>query len=219
MIKELYEKKIYKNIGNLEVIEQVPENAYSILDIGCGAGDNARLLKGLKKYVVGLTISDVEAKMASKICDKVIIANIEEDICLNEKFDVIILSHVCEHLVNPQDVLKKLVYNLTDIGIFIIAVPNMAYYKNRLRLLKGNWDLDETGPFDKTHLHFYSYDSVNSICLNELNIIRKIPGQLALPLWPFRRLFPFVCKKIDKKIGKFYPNLFAQQVILIINKN
>ena len=97
-IKNNYNEKIYKNEGNPDVLKLIDETVVNILDVGSGAGDNARILKDLNKYVAGLTISDEEARLLQPICDVVIIANVETDkLQFDRQFDVILLSHVCEH--------------------------------------------------------------------------------------------------------------------------
>lgn len=216
--KELYKHKVYGNEGNPEVLNEIPDEAKTILDVGCGAGDNARILKRLDKYVTGITISRDEAVLVKEICDEVIIANIENDeLFFDRKFDTIILSHICEHLVHPAIAINKLSNYLNKNGILVIAIPNTAFYKYRFKLFRGDWTMHETGPFDNTHLHFYSYDSADKVCdEQQVCIIKKIPGQLAIPLWPFRKLIPAFSKKMDKAIGKYFPNLFAQQVILVL---
>jgi len=217
-IEDLYRNKVYRNTGNKDVLKQVPADAKTILDVGCGAGDNARIVKALYKKVTGITISEEEARFAAEICDEVLVINIEEQAALvQEKYDVIILSHVCEHLRYPALTLKNLANNLAKQGIMIVAVPNMAFYRNRWKLLKGDWQMQESGPFDKTHLQFFSYVTANSLCdENKLRIVKKIPGLLAIPLWPLRLVFPGFCQKLDKIIGNKLPNLFAQQTILVL---
>jgi 2-polyprenyl-3-methyl-5-hydroxy-6-metoxy-1,4-benzoquinol methylase len=48
-----------------------------------------------------------------------------EQIKSNEKFDLIILSHVLEHLLNPSVFLKKIKSILSDNGILYIEVPSL----------------------------------------------------------------------------------------------
>jgi len=217
-IEDLYRNKVYRNTGNKDVLKQVPADAKTILDVGCGAGDNARIVKALYKKVTGITISEEEARFAAEICDEVLVINIEEQAALvQEKYDVIILSHVCEHLRYPALTLNNLANNLSVNGIMIVAVPNMAFYRNRIKLLSGDWRMQESGPFDRTHLQFFSYQTADALCdENKLRILKKIPGLLAIPLWPLRLIFPGFCHKLDNAIGKRFPNLFAQQTILVL---
>ncbi len=217
-IEDLYRNKVYRNTGNKDVIKQVPAEAITILDVGCGAGDNARILKALNKQVTGITISEEEAMLVSKICDEVLVINIEDQSeQIQERYDVIILSHVCEHLRYPALTVNNLANNLSGKGIMIVAVPNMAFYRNRIKLLRGDWQMQESGPFDKTHLQFFSYLTADSLCDgNNLQVVKKIPGLLAIPLWPLRLILPGFCQKLDNVIGKRFPNLFAQQTILVL---
>ena len=107
-----------------------------------------------------------------------IVANIEDDdLCTTKNYDAIILSHVCEHLRYPVNILNKLSNYLNENGIIVIAIPNMSFYKNRFKIMKGDWNMDDSGPFDKTHLHFFSYNSADILCDGKkLKIIKKIPG-------------------------------------------
>lgn len=216
--KDLYRNRVYGNEGNPEVINLVPIEAKYILDVGCGAGDNAKFLKHLNKHVTGITISEDEAALAKAICDEVIVADIENDTFFFERqFDTIILSHTCEHLVHPKAAVNKLSGYLNTNGLIIIAIPNTAFYKYRLKLFKGDWTMNDSGPFDSTHLHFYNYPSADSVFDHrQLQIVKKIPGQLAIPLWPFRKFLPAICKKLDIIIGRRFPNLFAQQTVLVL---
>ena len=84
-IEGLYRHKVYRNTGNKEVLEQVPTNSKTILDVGCGAGDNARILKALNKKITGVTISEDEAGFAAETCDEVLVMNIEEQVALTQQ--------------------------------------------------------------------------------------------------------------------------------------
>jgi hypothetical protein len=69
------------------------------------------------------------------------------------------------------------------------------------------------------HLHFYSFYTAPSIYTgNELTLLRHIPGQLSLHLWPLRRILPGICKKIDAILGRWLPNLFSMQTIPVFEK-
>jgi SAM-dependent methyltransferase len=215
----IYEHKVYSNAGNLALLAHVPAGARSVLDIGCGAGDNARVLRdrGLKIWAV--TLSQVEAVRAREFCEDVLIANVEaDDLALPLGFfDVLLLSHVLEHLVAPQSMLTRAARFLAPKGLVLVAVPNAANYRDRWRLLRGNWRMEETGTFDRTHLHFWSYDTADEIFAGTpLRIQKKLPGDPALPLWPARRLLPRkLLQGVDAWGGRMIPNFCAGQVILI----
>ena len=50
-----------------------------------------------------------------------------EEFSSDEVFDVIWMSHVLEHLIEPDDFIKKIKNNLKKNGIFFIEVPNCEY--------------------------------------------------------------------------------------------
>ena len=69
LTKDLYNNKVYGNKGNKDVIDQIHDKSKTILDVGCGAGDNARILKSLNKFVTAITISKNESELVKGICD------------------------------------------------------------------------------------------------------------------------------------------------------
>ena len=89
---------------------------------------------------------------------KQIVGNIESDevweSIRSDTFDVIIFSHVLEHLTDPWSVLKKSTELLKKNGVIIIALPNINNAKDRFKILFGNFEYTEEGVMDKTHLRF-----------------------------------------------------------------
>jgi methionine biosynthesis protein MetW len=144
---------VYANAGNPEVLALIPETAKRVLDAGCGAGDNGRLMSARGISVVGVTLSNAEAVVAASTCDRVIVADLEGDSLPFEErsFDVVLLSHVLEHLRDPQAALCRLAKYLSEEGLAIVAVPNMAHWRIRLRLVRGDWTRQDTGPLDRSH--------------------------------------------------------------------
>ena len=101
---------VYRNEGNREVLALLPDGAKRVLDIGCGAGDNARLMKATGKRVTAVTWSREEATLVAPHAEEVLVADVERDQLHLEagSFDAILLSHVLEHMRHPAAVLEKL---------------------------------------------------------------------------------------------------------------
>ncbi|MHA7059253.1 class I SAM-dependent methyltransferase [Aquimarina sp. M1] len=94
----------------------------AILDIGCGGG---ALLKKLQKYgfkkLNGIDpYLDQDIISESISIKKVSIDQLLED---RKKYDVVIMSHVLEHLDDPNQHLQKVKSLLADHGKLIIRVP------------------------------------------------------------------------------------------------
>jgi SAM-dependent methyltransferase len=217
----LLSESVYRNAGNREAVGFVPATANRILDVGCGAGDNARMLAASGREVVGVTLSREEARLASPHCTRVIVADIETERLPLEKdyFDVLLLSHVLEHLRDPAGALNNLLPFLKPGGAAVIAVPNMAHWRERWRFVKGDWSREETGPMDRTHLNFWSFHTATDVLeRTPLQASVKAPGDLAIPLWPLRRALPRLSSYFDRAVGKHIPNFAATQVLLIATR-
>ena len=132
-------EKVYQyRKGNPYVIGLVPKEAKYVLDIGCGAGDNGEILKDMGYTVDGITISEDERETAQRIMRNVYVYNVERGLPseITGKYDVIILSHVLEHICYPQQLLKDIHRILNPGGFLIIALPNLMHFRSRWQLMK-----------------------------------------------------------------------------------
>ena len=91
-----------------------------LLDFGCGAGGFLMMAKDYASKVAGVEKQDaLRALFNEKNLD--IFDNPDE---IHDKFDVITMFHVLEHLPDPKSVIKELLNKLKDDGKLIIEVPN-----------------------------------------------------------------------------------------------
>lgn len=216
-------KQIYKNNGNFDLIKIIDFKNKNFLDVGCGAGDNSRLIKALspQAHIVGITYSNEEAKLANMILDKCWVFDLEEEIpqtLMKQSFDCIIFSHVLEHLKNPEIVIHTFSSLLRPGGEIIIAVPNILSWRMRLQFLVGNFTYVSAGELDKTHLRFFTFDTADNYLFqksaNLKIIVKDVTG--SFPLWLLRRyiLPQFVIDYIDRLGCKLFPNLFGSQILI-----
>src|ERR1700674_1884666 len=132
----------------------LPRRPGLVLDCGCGPGDNARLLKELGWRVTGITIDPRERAAALPFCDDVLIADLEQGLPdeASEKFNLVLMSHVLEHLARPARLLAARRERLGFDGLAAVALPNALHYQQRVRFLRGHFDYTDTGLLDRTHL-------------------------------------------------------------------
>jgi len=105
------------------------------LDIGSGMGTFLSAAKPHYKEVIGL---DVSAKMAEFIKKNLginVFLQQFEDFSYPEKFSMIHMSHVLEHIPNPNEWLQKAKQMLDESGILVINVPNKFSLGFRLQHL------------------------------------------------------------------------------------
>ena len=60
-----------------------------------------------------------------------------------------------------RDIINYRIKKLTKEGVVVTSIPNVRYYRNYIDFaLKGNWDYRDAGTLDKTHLRFFTYNSI-----------------------------------------------------------
>ena len=116
IIKKESKEKVYSNAGNVHVMNLIPSNAMYILDIGCGDGSTAKLFTKRPCIIDGITISEAEKLEAEKIMRHVYIYNVESGLPFTGKdlYDVVICSHVLEHICYPQQLMNERYIQCTE---------------------------------------------------------------------------------------------------------
>ena len=221
-------QRIYSNKGNLPLINMLSNDCKRLLDIGCGAGDNATLIKTInsKCEIFGITYSSEEAELAQNQMVKCWVFDIENDLpeyLTNQTFDVLIFSHVLEHLRNPEEVVAKFSQLLVKGGQVLIAVPNILSWRMRFQFLLGDFEYESAGTLDDTHLRFFTYLTADGYLLSkspDLKLVDKIADG-SVPLWLLRRyiLPKSWCVRIDAWVCRQWPNLFGGQILLKVAKH
>lgn len=161
-----YENKpvgYYDNVRH-EMLKYLPQDAKKIIDIGCGNGAFAAIVKEKNKAEVwGIELMEEEAKIALTVLDKVFTGPCEQFIedLPDGYFDVIYFNDVLEHLSDPYSVLDILKAKLSKGGVIISSIPNVRFYRTFSKVVFGkDWKYDEFGIMDKTHLRFFTGKSI-----------------------------------------------------------
>lgn len=144
-----------------DMVAHLPENPKAaILEIGCGTGATGRLAlaQGKCGRYVGIELFEAAAREARGVLSEVVVGDVER-ITLpwpRGSFDALILSEVLEHLVSPWTVLGRLAPLVRPGGLVMASSPNVAHYRVIAELLRGRFDLDDKGVFDRTHLRWFT---------------------------------------------------------------
>ena len=154
-----------ENISLSKLYEFV-EPGSRVLDIGCGTGDLGSELR-LKKacWVLGVEHNERMRSLAAPRLDDFQIGDVTDPgfvASLGQgNFDVIVLADVLEHLTDGASVLRSLLPTLRPSGVILLSVPNIAHGAVRLSLMAGRFNYQEEGLLDKTHVHFYTRESLS----------------------------------------------------------
>lgn len=161
----LYDREIpirYEDLNNehKKVLAWVGENK-KVLEVACHTGYFSAWLKKQGCEVTGVEIYEPAIEKAKPYLSKWILGNIEHSevwqVVAEEKYDVVLYMHILEHLMNPEEILRKTRELLNRGGKVIICLPNISNWVNRWEMFKGNFTYTETGVMDRTHLRFYNY--------------------------------------------------------------
>ncbi|MBF0340552.1 MAG: methyltransferase domain-containing protein [Magnetococcales bacterium] len=155
---------------NPHLLNQVPATARKILDIGCGAGGLGASVKARNPEVVyhGLEIIPEAASIAATRLDRVFVGSIESNTLdqVDEQYDCILFGDVLEHLYDPLTALKKVRPLLTPDGIVLCSVPNLQHHSVLSALLSGDFQYQDMGLLDRTHIRFFTYASFIKLMLD-----------------------------------------------------
>lgn len=139
----------------------------SLLDVGCGEGWALNFFKKQNWDVLGLDYSSFGCLKCNPDCvNNLKVGDIYESLKdlqkNNYKYDVIWLTNVLEHVLNPIELLQELKNLISNHGILLIQVPN-DFSKLQLHLLNNNI-IDR--PFwiaIPDHISYFTKDSLQNI--------------------------------------------------------
>ncbi len=136
-----------------------------VLDVGCGGGFLAERLALRGCVVTGVDNDPALLQRAQTVCQNVIRHDLDalDGLDFQEKFDVVVMADVIEHLLNAKALLAKAASWLQPSGFVVISVPNIAHISVRLKLLVGRFDYSQNGILDETHVHFFTSSSISSL--------------------------------------------------------
>lgn len=81
------------------------------------------------------------------------------------KYDFIIFADVLEHLINPDEVLKRCKSVIKKDGVILVSVPNIAHNSVIIELMNDRFNYNPTGILDNTHLRFFTRQSFEKMAL------------------------------------------------------
>jgi 2-polyprenyl-3-methyl-5-hydroxy-6-metoxy-1,4-benzoquinol methylase len=220
----------------------------TILDVGCGCGANARVVRARwpGARIIGVEPNAKAAAEARQVCDSVFHGTLEEWLVSGEDIpavDAVVLSDVLEHIADPVQWLRTMASlpKLAD-ATWIISVPNFGVWYNRLRTLGGRFDYAWSGLYDRTHLRFYTRKSISRMleyCGFEIIAMRGTPSiaQSAAPMLRKRfageleagdhlaltgsrtfQLYQRLVEPVEEAFCNLWPSLLAFQIVIAVRR-
>jgi methionine biosynthesis protein MetW len=157
-----------RGVGTHQLITRWVRPKSHVLDVGCASGYLMRLLRDTR----GCTCVGIESGAAAAEAEREGFPVVQglapaafDAARRHGPFDHVVLADVLEHTAEPEPILRAVADLLAPGGSVLVSLPNIAYLRARLRLLRGDWTYDESGIFDRTHLRFFTVTSARQLLL------------------------------------------------------
>jgi 2-polyprenyl-3-methyl-5-hydroxy-6-metoxy-1,4-benzoquinol methylase len=183
-----------------------------IFEGGVSSGYFAALLVDDGRRVHGAELDPAAAAEAALVCERVFVGDLAtfDTSQLTDNYDALLFGDTLEHLADPLGLLCRLRPHLRDDGVLIVSVPNVANWAIRLALLFGRFRYTERGILDRTHLRFYTRQTLVEMLTQAGFEVVELTASVPVPIITAPRLLG-----LAHRIGNLRPSLFAYSFIVV----
>ncbi len=125
----------------------------NVLDIGCSLGYTLSLFKKKGSSVLGIEPSSINKSIAKQLYDvDIMTCFFDKEINLEGCYDLIILSHIVEHMKHPAALLTSLSKITKESSLIYIEVPSIECFDER-----------DMFQFNIEHINYFSHSTLASL--------------------------------------------------------
>lgn len=153
-------------IHNDDLLNFIPKDSMSLIEIGCSSGALAREFKAIqpKCDYLGVEIDHSYAQLAKRYCDDCLVLDIEEApdsfFLENSHRDCWIFGDSLEHFKDPWGILLKIRNVIPSNGVVVVCIPNAQHWSIQVKLAVGDFRYQEQGLLDRTHLRWFTRQTI-----------------------------------------------------------
>jgi 2-polyprenyl-3-methyl-5-hydroxy-6-metoxy-1,4-benzoquinol methylase len=210
----------------LNAVEDRP--AGRVLDLGCGSGGLAAVLREQGHFVVGVDMTP-DPETAERV-DRFVVGDLEvglpEEVVEGAPYDAVLAADVLEHLRDPGRLMRELHSVCAPDAILVASIPNIGHWYPRLRIGFGRFDYDHRGILDATHMRFFTWRSFRAMAYRAGWLVerRRVTG---LPLEilgrdggpGLKRAVRRAVSRADRAGRAAWPSLFAYQYVATLHRD
>jgi 2-polyprenyl-3-methyl-5-hydroxy-6-metoxy-1,4-benzoquinol methylase len=205
----------------LEQCRDLPRTA-KVLDIGSGSGAIGAALK--QKGVTNLHALETDLSAAQHTKDIYLRIETSLEAYAAEKFDLIFLLDVLEHVTQPEKMYASALSLLNPDGRLLVSVPNVTHWSVRFGMLCGKFSYADRGILDRTHYRFFTrssflqlLESPENVRIDEMAATIE-PAEFVLPKFIWDNQLWCAFSRFRLWFAHFWPGLMAYQHLAVISK-
>jgi len=178
-----------KSKRQFDYLSKFIDRQKSILDVGCAVGYTLSLFKNDGYEVLGLEPSAKNKQIAKEKYDVDVETRfLDKDGLDGREFDVIMLSHVAEHLKYPKDIFLNIRKVLSNDGLLFIETPDI-----------DKFDEQDLYQFSFEHINYFNLSSTKNLLQScGFELVDSITFQNDANTAPFYPTLGSILKKSDK---------------------
>jgi 2-polyprenyl-3-methyl-5-hydroxy-6-metoxy-1,4-benzoquinol methylase len=182
---------------NQQLLDSIPKNLGRIVEVGCGTGALGAAYKkdNPNSEYIGLELNPEAVKIATERLDRALDFNVEtsDESQLNiapQSCDALVYGDVLEHLQDPWSILNHQVSWLKPGGYVLASIPNIQHWTILRDLLQGKWEYQDEGLLDRTHLRFFTLESMQQLFSQAGLIVKTVGRSLSHNPKEFAEFYP-----------------------------
>jgi len=209
----------YYNRVNSELLALIPPDAGLVVEGGCGAGalgEAYRRINPSCRYV-GIELNREAAERAASRLSAVRTGDAETLDLGEDNIDCLVYGDVLEHMADPWATLARHAARLRDGGQVVACIPNIQHLSVIVDLLRGRWRYRDEGLLDRTHLRFFTLESIGELFAKAgLTVFDVRPRLLKEPaeLAGFRDLLAPIAERLGADRAAFQTQTAALQYLV-----
>lgn len=203
-------------------IAEKVQTASRVLEFGPANGRLTKYLKKDKDCLIDIVEIDEESGQSAAVyAEKAFLGTDKGDIekyywmDTKIKYDYIVFADVLEHLVNPDEVLRRCKKILKNNGKILVSIPNISHNSVIIDLINDKFMYNPTGILDNTHLRFFTRASFEKMALSAgWAIIEERAKEIRVGETEIKNMYQDVPLNIRKELmhrpqGNIYQYLFT----------
>ncbi len=163
-----------------EVLGFVPDEARTLLDVGCSRGGFGHALRrrGRVRVLWGVEADAEAAAAAAPYYDELVVGLFPEALeGRSQQFDCVVFNDVLEHIADPWAALQSATARLRPGGAVVASIPNVRFLPVLHKLVvRGEWTYTDTGVLDRGHLRFFTKRSMVELFRSSGLEVERVEG-------------------------------------------